>query len=330
MANIRERETGKWQVQVRHRGMRPIAKSFNTKTEAVRWARLMESEIDRGVFVDRTEAERCTIGELIDRYLSEVTPKKKSARQEKQRLTAPKGYFGVFTPAALRNTHIAAYRDARLAAGLAGATVVKELNSLSHLLDVAIKDWGIALHANPAKLMRRPQVARDRDRRLLPGEETKLFAACAKSRAPMLTAAVRFAIETGMRMGEILALQWRHVDMVQRVATLPDTKTGDARQVPLSTAAVGAISSLPRHLKDGRVFWTWKRADSLENAWRRAVKSAGIEDLRFHDLRHEAVSRLFELGLNPMEVASISGHRTLQMLKRYTHLKAAALAVKLG
>ena len=157
-----------------------------------------------------------------------------------------------------------------------------------------------------------------------------MFAACNKSRAPMLASAVRFAIETGMRMGEILSLTWRDVDLAQRIATLPNTKTGDARQVPLSTAAVAAITSLPRHISDGRVFWTWQRADSLENAWRRAVKWAGIEDLRFHDLRHEAVSRLFELGLNPMEVASISGHKTLQMLKRYTHLKASELVKKLA
>lgn len=146
----------------------------------------------------------------------------------------------------------------------------------------------------------------------------------------MLAPVVRFAIETGMRMGEILSLEWRYVDMVQRVATLPDTKTGDARRVPLSTAAITVISSLPRHFKDGRVFWTWKRTDSLENAWRRAVKAAGITDFRFHDLRHEAVSRLVERGLNVMEVSAISGHKTLQMLRRYTHLKAEELVKKLG
>lgn len=208
--------------------------------------------------------------------------------------------------------------------------MVKELNSLSHRFEVAVKDWGIGLPANPAKMVRRPQVARGRERRLLPGEESRLLAACTRSRARMLPSVVRFAIETGMRMGEILSLTWRNLDLAQRFATLPGTKTGDARQVPLSTAAVAAISALPRHISDGRVFWTWRRADSLENAWRRAVKSAGIEDLRFHDLRHEAVSRLFELGLIPMEVASISGHKTLQMLKRYTHLKASELVKKLA
>lgn len=105
----------------------------------------------------------------------------------------------------------------------------------------------------------------------------------------MLAPVVRFAIETRMRMGEILALQWRYVDLQSRVATLPDTKTGDARQVPLSTAALAALASLPRHISNGRVFWAWKASDGLENAWRRAVKSAGIDDFRFHDLRHEAV-----------------------------------------
>ena len=310
--------------------MHPVAKSFNTKTEATRYARLLESEIDRGVFVDRTETQRSTLGELIDRYLAEVTPKKKSARSNAQCLRQLKQHFGAISPAALRSADIAAYRDARLNSGLAGATVVKEINSLSHLVDVAIKDWGVALHANPIKLVRRPPVARGRERRLLPGEETKLFAACAKSRAVMLAPVVRFVIETGMRMGEMLALEWRYVDMAQRVATLPYTKTGDARQVPLSSVAIAAISSLPQHFKDGRVFWIWSRADSLENAWRRAVKAAGIINFRFHDLRHEAVSRLFELGLNPMEVASISGHRTLAMLKRYTHLKATELVKKLA
>ena len=310
--------------------MRPAVKSFKTKTEAARWARLLESEVDRGVFVDRSDCEQTTVGELIDRYLSEVTPKKKSVRSEKQRLNALKSHFGAFSLASVRSSHISAYRDAKIKAGLAGATVVKDLNSLSHLFEVAIKDWGLPLIANPAKLVRRPQVARGRDRRLLPGEEAKLVAACGKSRATMLLPAVRFAIETAMRMGEILSLEWRNVDVAQRVATLPDTKTGDARKVPLSTAALAAISPLPRHFKDGRVFWTWKRTDSLENAWRRAVKAAGITDFRFHDLRHEAVSRLVELGLNVMEVSAISGHKTLQMLRRYTHLKAEELVKKLA
>lgn len=330
MATLRQLESGKWQAQVRRRGVKPVTKSFDSRSDARRWARMLESEIDRGVFVDRTEAERTSVAELIDRYVADVTPRKKSARQETQRLQALRKHFGAYSVASLRNVHIADYRDARLAAGLAGASVVKELNSLSHLLDVAGKDWGISMAGNPAKMVRRPRVARGRDRRLSADEEHRLLAACGASRAPMLLAVVRMAIETGMRLGELLSLRWRDVDMSARVATLHETKTGDARQVPLSTRAVAAIADLPRHIQDGRVFWSWTRPDSLENAWRRAVRAAGITDFRFHDLRHEAVSRLFEHGLNPMEVASVSGHKTLQMLKRYTHLRATELVKKLA
>ena len=149
-------------MQVRRAGLKPFAKSFDTKADAKRWARTLESEMDRGIFVDRTEAERTTMAELIDRYRLEVTPMKKSARNEAQRLNQLRRHFGAFSLAAIRNTHIADYRDARLAGGLAGATVVKELNSLSHLFDVAVKDWGIPMVANPAKLVRRPRVARGR------------------------------------------------------------------------------------------------------------------------------------------------------------------------
>ena len=205
MANIRQLSSGNWQAQIRRRGLKPVVKSFKTKVEASRWARLLESEMDRGVFVDRSESERTTMSELFDRYLAEVTPKKKSARSETCHLNYLKRHFGAFSPAALKSVHIASYRDARLSKGLAGATVVKELNILTHLLDVAVKDWGIGLPSNVAKLVRRPQVARGRDRRLKPGEEQRLFDACHKSRSRMLAPAVRVAIETGMQMGEILA-----------------------------------------------------------------------------------------------------------------------------
>jgi integrase len=330
MATIRQLKSGKWQAQVRRHGVRPAVKSFKTKTEADRWARLLESEIDRGVFVDRSEAERVTVGELIDRYLVEVTPHKKSARNDAQRLKFLKQQFGAYSAAALRPSHIAAFRDMRIKAGRAGATVIKEINSLSHLLDVAVKDWGIPIPSNPAKLIRRPVAARGRERRLQPVEESRLIAACEASNAPMLASAVHLALATAMRMGEILSLDWRNVDLEQGIALLPDTKTGDARQIPLSTVAIATLKALPRHFRDSRVYWRWVRADSLENAWRRAVQKAGVADLRFHDLRHEAVSRLFERGLNPMEVAAISGHKTLQMLKRYTHLRAADLVKKLA
>jgi len=312
-------------VQIRKRGHAHQFKSFAQRGDALAWARQVESEIDRGVFVSRTEAERTTVTELLDRYLRQITPAKASRRPEAVRIAHLKAAFGRRYVAQLRSQEIAAYRDARLSLGLAGATVTKELATLSHAIDVGRREWGIYLPENPLKLVTRPRVAPGRDRRFNPGEETRLMAACRASRSPALPTIVQLALETAMRLGELIALEWKHIDLADRTALLPHTKNGEPRTVPLSTAAVELLRSWPRSVS-GRVFTQWSRGDSLDHAWRRAVVKAGMLDFHFHDLRHEATSRLFERGLNPMQVAAITGHKTLQMLKRYTHLRAADLA----
>jgi len=329
MATIRQYSYGAWQAIVRRQGIKPVSKAFNTRSDAERWARQVENEIDRAVYIDRRPSERITIGELIDRYLSEVVRQKKSAHTLSRCLTFLRPHFSHYTLATLQPKDVAAYRDSRIASGKAGATVVKELNMLSRVIDVA-SEWGYYAPSNPVKAVRRPSVARGRERRLTTQEDTALLQRCEKSRAPMLGAIVRMALETGMRMGELLSLEWTAVDLSRCVARLHDSKNGEARDVPLSPRAIAVLKGLPRHIANSRVFWAWNRADSLENAWRRAVAKAGIKDLHFHDLRHEAVSRLFERGLNIVEVSAVSGHKTLQMLKRYTHLKAEELVRKLG
>jgi integrase len=136
------------------------------------------------------------------------------------------------------------------------------------------------------------------------------------------------ALETAMRQGELVNLRWEHVHLARRIAHLPDTKNGEPRTVPLSTAALKILRSLPRSLT-GQVF-VGLTSEAVKRAFARAVRRAGIDDLHFHDLRHEATSALFERGLNIMEVASITGHKDLRMLRRYTHLRAEDLAKKLG
>ncbi|MEO5337337.1 MAG: site-specific integrase [Magnetospirillum sp. WYHS-4] len=163
--------------------------------------------------------------------------------------------------------------------------------------------------------------------RLKKGEQDRLLEACRASRSTWLAPIVVLAMETGMRLGEIVGLQWENVDFGSRVAALPMTKNGTRREVPLSSRAIVTLRKLPRSI-DGRVFPITDEA--VKRAWRAATTRADIEDLRFHDLRHEATSRLFEKGLDTMEVAAVTGHKTLTMLRRYTHLKAADLAKKLG
>jgi integrase len=146
----------------------------------------------------------------------------------------------------------------------------------------------------------------------------------------MLEPLVILALETAMRLGELLGLEWPRIKRDKRVAFLPLTKNGEPRSVPLSPKAIETLQRIPRNLQNQRVFWTWTRSDSVENAWRRVLVNAGISNLRFHDLRHEATSRFFERGLSLPEVASITGHKTWQMLRRYTHLRAEDLAAKLA
>nr|WP_226832489.1 site-specific integrase [Acidithiobacillus sulfurivorans] len=174
---------------------------------------------------------------------------------------------------------------------------------------------------NPVLSVRKPSPGKARDRRLSPIEEKKLLGEC----TPSLKAIILFALETGMRRGEIRKMLWKDVDLNKCTAQLFDTKNGEDRTIPLSSRAVNVLKSLPRNI-NGKVF---PGAD-ISHTFAAACKRAGIEDLRFHDLRHEATSRLFEKNLNPMQVAAITGHKTLQMLKRYTHLRAEDLAKLLG
>lgn len=258
MATIRQRSSGKWQSIVRRKGQLPAVRSFLSRADADRWARQIESEIDRGVFVDRSPAEHTTLGELIDRYLVEVTPLKRSAYSERRRLKLIKERFGPLSAASLKAKHVAEFRDERVANGTAGATVVKDLNSLSHVLDVAMKDWSLPLVVNPVKSVRKPKQSAGRERRLQADEETRLLAACRASRCgPMLEPMVRLALETGMRLGELLGLEWPRIGLDKRVAYLPMTKNGEPRSVPLSPKAIETLQRIPRNLHSQRVFWTW-------------------------------------------------------------------------
>jgi len=153
-----------------------------------------------------------------------------------------------------------------------------------------------------------------------------LLEAC-RSVNPELTAIVRVAVETVMRQGEIMGLSWDKVNLTQRTVTLNEAKNGTKRVVPLSAAVCNVLSELPRRI-DGKV-WAYGQ-EGVKYVFPAACRRAGIKDLRFHDLRHEATSRLFEKGFNPMEVSAITGHKTLQMLKRYTHLRAEDLAKRMG
>lgn len=330
MASIEKR--GKyWRAKIRRTGFPSQSRSFDTKAQAEIWVRSVEGEMDRGIYVDRTEAEKNLVGDLIGRYISEVTPTKRSNDSERLRLLAMKRRpIAMIKLAALNGTHVAAYRDDRLKE-VAGGTVNKELNLLAHIVETGRKEWGIHIPENPVRMVRRPRSAPPRDRRLNGDEEKRLREAIEEARNPYLLQVVELAIETAMRQSEIVYLEWKHIQLDKRVAHLPKTKNDEARDVALSTKAVRVLKALgpTQEKRRGRVF-PGLTSEAIKQAFSRSCDRAEILDFRFHDLRHEATSRLFEdNGLDIMEVASITGHKTLQMLKRYTHLRAENLAKKL-
>lgn len=363
MATIRKRGELQWQAIVKRKGFPGLSKTWNTRKEAEAWARQIESEMDRGVFVSRVEAERVTLAEVIERYREDELPKKRG-KGFSPALNALEYKLGKYSLAALSSKLITEYRKKRLVS-VSTDTVRKEINLLSKLIDLAGKEWGMPLPSNPCNMVARPAAGKARERRLEGDELERLLAQC----EPHMQALIRFAIETAARLGELLSVKWVDVDLKKRVMIVRGidergTKNDDAfRAVPLSSAAIEVLErlkALPSPIDDRRVFHWWKAADSFNKSWTRAKTRAQIQhlkdkgkwhlipteysqadidrhvdgflsDLRFHDLRHEATSRLFEKGVfDSMEVASITGHKTLQMLKRYTHLRAEDLAKKLG
>lgn len=331
MATIRKLPSGKWNVQVRRQGHPSISQSFILEKDARKWARIIESELDRGVFVDRSEAEATTLADALVRYLAEVTPNKKGQLQEAQRIKAWLNRpIAARSLASLKPKDFANHRDVRLAEGLATNTVRLELALISHLFNTSQKEWGINV-TNPIESIRMPKGSRARQRRLEGDESLRLLTACRESKSSQLYPLVVLAIETAMRLGELLKLTWDDVDLNRRTVTLQDTKNGRCRSVPLSQAALTVMNQLPKSINDKRVYFSWSPTPgSIKRAWINAVNRAHIKDFHFHDLRHEATSRLFEKGLNQIEVASITGHVNVNMLARYTHLRPECLLMKIS
>ena len=315
MASIRRRGAT-WQVQVRRRGLRPLTRTFRLKGDAELWARQREAELDRGDLpVDHRALRSIKLAHLLERYRDTVTPRKRGAAQERYKLRVLLAH-----PIAQRSlervsaAEVAAYRDERLLLVSAG-TVRRELAVLQHCLKIARAEWGIALPGNPVGLITMPPPSRGRERRVTPEELEALMTACRHTRSTWLSALIRLAVQTGMRRGELLAMRWSDVDLRGRKVKVTRTKNGHPRSVPLTVKATETFTSIEE--KGDCVFPITANAARL--AWERLKRRAGVTNLRFHDLRHEAISRFFEKGLNVPEVALISGHRDVRMLLRYTH-----------
>ena len=324
MATFRKRNK-KWQAIVRHKDIGTTTRSFISKTNALRWVKEQEERLETGVY-GRLEPSRVTLGDLLKRYSQEITPAKRGAETEQRRLQRLiRDSLSLLTVDQLNSPVIAGFRDHRLQDGTKACQY--DLVLIRHCLNIAINEWGLMLASNPVDRVKMPPSSPARQRRLEVGEFERLKAVSGGTRNPHIWPIIVFAIETGMRRSEILGLTWDNIDLERRIAFLPITKNGSSREVPLSARAFEVL----RQQQSKKIDHPFPvKANAFRLAWDRLRARAGLVDFKFHDLRHEALSRFFEMGLSIPEVALISGHRDVKMLMRYTHLRAEDLVKKIS
>jgi integrase len=343
MASIQKTQNGKWRVQIELRGRREY-KTFPVKNLAVAWANQREAEIVQGKVQSSSVAERTPFSEVIKEYRKKELEKLKN-RSYKFMLNTLEERFGRHRLVDLQKKDFAKFRDDRLDEA-APATVLKELNLARRLIDYAMRDMDIYLPANVARQVDNPKVSNERDRVFIDAEEEqRLFDAFPNQNYRDIAG---LALETACRLGEMLKAEWHHIDLAHRTMAIPkpNTKTEVKRIVPLSTRAVKILKARPGPRK-GRIFSGWTAGDSFQNGYKRAVRRARkkyevdckaarrhphpemLIDLRFHDLRHIATSRLAKFYPNVIELSMVTGHSDLKMLKRYYHTTPEDLARRL-
>ena len=321
-----------WRVRIRLRGSRIQTATFKRLTDARRWAQQTEAAIREGRHFRSAEARRHTVAELIDRYIETVLPEKSPSTVSNQtrqlqhwRERTGSVLLADVTPALIAQVRDDIRTDPEARFGKRSAsTINRYLNVLSHAFSVAVREWGW-IETNPVKKVRRQREPRGRVRFLDDDERKRLLDACRASSDPYLYPVVVLGLATGCRKMELLRLRWPDVDFGRGFVVLHDTKTKERRGVPLRGLALEIVADLGkiRRLDTDLMFPHSRdpqRPADIRRAWENALKEAKIEDFRFHDLRHTTASMLAMDGATLTEIAEVLGHKTLQMVKRYSHL----------
>lgn len=315
MASIQNRGPHQWQASIRRKGYAPQFETFETKRAAEDWAKEVESQMARGTFIDRKEADRTTLGDLLIRYGNEVSPSKRSCRSELVTIRRLLRHPLALRPlSSLLNKDFSSYHKQRIKDGAANNSVRLELALLSTMFATAISEWDLPIKNFIAEI-KKPKTTPGRDRRLVGDEEERLLTAARASRAPALELFVVLAIETGMRAGNLVELRWEQIDFEQHVIFVNRTKTGAGLTVPLSEAAEAALLAFKPAAAFGKIS-SFYDSNGLGAAFRQARKTAKIKGLNFHDLRHEAASRLAPL-VTTATLAKLMGWKSIAMAMRY-------------
>ena len=323
--NKKGKQRTTYRVQIRRKGFPPVTAIFDRKSDADKWARDTESDMDRRRYFPQHEADRRTLAELVERQLEAV---KLDRPHDVERQQAMLGWWkeklGAYTLATLTAEVLARHRDElQTKEGLAPATVNRYLSALSGAFTNAVREWHW-LPDNPLSRVSKKTEPRGVVRYLSDEERIALLDACRQSEYKPLYLMVLFSMTTGMRRGELQGLRWQDIDLERGVAILHNTKNGDRRSVPIVPEVANLLREhgKVRKLGNDQVFTSDGSAEVwlFDKAWYAALKAAKVKDFRWHDLRHTAASYLAMSGSTTAEIAAVLGHRTLQMVKRYAHL----------
>lgn len=337
MATIQRRKNS-WRVQVRRNG-KSISASFDAHADAEAWGIRCEAKILKGLPVETIKKEPAdpnaiSAANLITRYANQVSPKMRGCRWERCRLNKLVRDFVIFQRSAIMisGPDMADWRDLRLAQ-VSASSVNRELCLISAVFSKAIKEWRIGLTINPVSLIEKPRKPRHRTQRVPAHDLVALLTelgwdGLTAPNTPQQWTAFAFslAIATAMRKGEILSLQWRDIHLERRVAHLDMTKNGDARDVPLSKEAMRLLKLMPNAAPAAWVIPI--ESGYLDKLFRDARRGTGLIHIRFHDSRREAASTMAK-KFNVLELAAITGHKSLQMLQIYYTADATELAERL-
>lgn len=327
MATIRERPGKKgtrYQAIVRFGGQQPQRATFRTKSAAKAWATKTEAGIIDGIHMPSREAKRRTVSDLLERYKKTEIPKKRDQKNPKRYANFWIKRLGDLTLHQLTRAAIVEIRD-EISQDKAPSTVNRYLAVLSHACTVAEREWEW-MESNPLRKVSRLKEPPGRVRYLSDDERKRLLKATKASAHPHLHAIVLIALTTGARKSEILGLCWKDIDLASTRAVLHHTKNSERRTLALVPQVLAELNKLKRvrRIDDDRLFANINNGrrtyTTLESAWQAAKTEANITDFRFHDLRHSCASYLAMNGATTAEIAAVLGHKTLVMVKRYSHL----------
>ena len=332
MASVQRVQSAKgirWRAQIRRKGYEQQSAYFDRKSDAEAWARQIEAGIDAGKSPIGSEAKKHTLANVIDRYCIEVLPSKKSAKDQKQQLSVWRSLIGdlklseVTTDRLLKARTAISEHPGRTAGHVSNSTVNRYWAALHHVLETTVREYGW-LEQNPMKQIRKLKEPQGRVRFLNSSEREALLSACAKSENPFLETIVLIAVTTGLRRREILELEWERVNLETGQVIIEDTKNGARRSTYLLKPILERLRDCHNKFGDGSSFLfpgrSGLRPIDIKSAWYRAVERAGLEDFRFHDLRHTAASYIAMDGGSVPEIAAVLGHKSFQMASRYAHL----------